>query len=869
MGPGPALPDAIPEVASVSRVRTGECVHVYRATRSGTGEQARLFILAPDAPAAAESVFERATADWDRCSDHPGIVTVHARGDTPQPWLVAADIDGHRLSETTLPRRLQIQVLGDAAEAVRVAHREGDAHLGLTPERIWVDTGREYESGYDEETDRNELVDPTAVTTTVDWDLEWACGLTSGDASGPTVPPERESDREAINTSVRADIYRLGVVAFETLTGETPTETRAATAVDPSLPETVDDVLARALAPDPVDRYESAYAFKRALVFDIGAALPAESGNDSGSTGTDPGGSADSEPDGDEAESEEGSESDTDTAGRFSRRTLLAGLGLGTVGAGGGGGLLFTTIAGNEAAATPDVDFGFTLRPRSVAVTYEGGDELRADEVVIRSDALPAGDRVWSETGDRAETGDRPVVESGETVRLDVEGDGGYEVQLVRTTDDEQVLTSQEGPLDPQDPAIGDVTTPQYTVGNTGFRPATAPSPGANERWRFDADDRIDSSPAVVDGVLYVGSDDGTVQAVDADTGLELWATATGARVRASPSAGPLPEVTGDGRGATQVFVGNAAGQLLALHARDGSVEWERSLGDGPVQSPAVVQLGTDDGSLDKTVVFAGGANRIAAFDARNGTELWSVEMETQVTAPAAVVTPGSWSRSRTTVFAGAQSEGVFAVDAHTGARVWETTVSGVGTAPTVVRSPRGGDRSGGDRIVYDVIVGRTGQGTRGVASLAVDGGNILWTTETAGDVTASPAAVRDGFAAAAGGTVFAGDRSGAVYALDASEGSLRWESSVDAPVDSPPMVVETGDTEWHDGQGNTLFFGSWNGNIYGFTTDSGDGRWAFTTGAPVGTAPVVVDGTLYAGNHDGQLYALEETQRDELDSND
>jgi len=54
--------------------------------------------------------------------------------------------------------------------------------------------------------------------------------------------------------------------------------------------------------------------------------------------------------------------------------------------------------------------------------------------------------------------------------------------------------------------------------------------------WSFAMPGGVESSPAVANGVVYIGSDDGNVYAIDAANGQKLWSSATGSAVRSSPS---------------------------------------------------------------------------------------------------------------------------------------------------------------------------------------------------------------------------------------------------------------------------------------------------------------------------------------------
>ena len=73
----------------------------------------------------------------------------------------------------------------------------------------------------------------------------------------------------------------------------------------------------------------------------------------------------------------------------------------------------------------------------------------------------------------------------------------------------------------------------------------------------------MDSSPAVVNGVVYIGSDDGNVYALNASTGAMLWSFTTGGRVESSPTV-----VNG------VVYIGSDDDNVYALNASTGNKLW-------------------------------------------------------------------------------------------------------------------------------------------------------------------------------------------------------------------------------------------------------------------------------------------------------
>src|SRR3990172_7326231 len=89
--------------------------------------------------------------------------------------------------------------------------------------------------------------------------------------------------------------------------------------------------------------------------------------------------------------------------------------------------------------------------------------------------------------------------------------------------------------------------------------------------WRFDRGELGHiSSPAVVEGVVYVGSYEGYLYALDAESGEMLWRFKAGDRVYSSPAV-----VEG------VVYTGSGDGYLYALDADSGKMLWRDPWGYG------------------------------------------------------------------------------------------------------------------------------------------------------------------------------------------------------------------------------------------------------------------------------------------------
>lgn len=201
---------------------------------------------------------------------HPNVVSVYDWGDDDggQAYLVMEFVNGPSLRDLLRSRgRLgpgeAAAVLAPAAAGIAAAHARGLVHRDVKPENILVSS-----DGAVKVTDFG-LARAVAATTQT-----FAPGAIVG--SPHYLAPESVRDERL---DARADVYALGVVLYECLVGRPPfeAETPVATALrhttdavpPPSalvnVPVELDEVVSRATAPDPGDRYADAAAFEAAL----------------------------------------------------------------------------------------------------------------------------------------------------------------------------------------------------------------------------------------------------------------------------------------------------------------------------------------------------------------------------------------------------------------------------------------------------------------------------------------------------------------------------------------------------------------------------------------------------------------------------
>ncbi|MGW7513845.1 protein kinase domain-containing protein, partial [Streptomyces massasporeus] len=174
-------------------------------------------------------------------------------------------------------------------------------------------------------------------------------------------------------------------------------------------------------------------------------------------------------------------------------------------------------------------------------------------------------------------------------------------------------------------------------------RPATAkPAP---QLWTHTTGDAIRTSPAVVDGTVYIGSNDKKVYALDAATGTPRWTHTTDSIWRyffTESWAASSPAVV-DGT----VYVGSLDKKVYVLDAATGMPRWIHTTGGAVQSSPAV---------MDRTVYIGSNDKKVYALDAATGTPRW-----THTTGGAVQSSPAVMDR---TVYIGSNDKKVYALDA-------------------------------------------------------------------------------------------------------------------------------------------------------------------------------------------------------------
>jgi len=162
-----------------------------------------------------------------------------------------------------------------------------------------------------------------------------------------------------------------------------------------------------------------------------------------------------------------------------------------------------------------------------------------------------------------------------------------------------------------------------YAGSGDGCLYALDPADG-HVRWRTQTGGRIRSSPAVANGVAYAGAYDGVLYAVDVRDGRIIWRYATAGSTLRSADFGydrrSIQSSPAVGEGA--VFVGSRDGSLYAVDAKRGTLRWH-------VSADVYWYIGSP--ALYDGLVFADNSDArfVQALDAKTGKEVWRFKNDT------------------------------------------------------------------------------------------------------------------------------------------------------------------------------------------------------------------------------------------------
>ena len=317
-------------------------------------------------------------------------------------------------------------------------------------------------------------------------------------------------------------------------------------------------------------------------------------------------------------------------------------------------------------------------------------------------------------------------------------------------------------------------------------------------RWTFKTEDEIRSAPNTWKNLVFVGSYDTNVWALNIENGDLRWKYPTGAGIATTPAVDEFSNL---------VVFGSEDFSLYAVEASSGQIMWSYATNDRIRSSPTIAQ---------DHVFFGGDDGRVHSLISGNGRHLWEYDAGAPVRSKPYVTDE--------LIIIGTEMGELMGLELG-GGRKWTYRASKRAlTASPIV-----------DEIENVCYVG------------AFDGymyahdantGYSMWRFRTTGPIISS--VVVDS------ATVYFGSTDGNFYAVNATNAKEKWRFTVEKPIVGSPVI--------HKGR---IYFGGTDGILYCLEAKTGRELWRFKTGASITSAPYITEDYIFVGSMDQTIYAL------------
>lgn len=311
--------------------------------------------------------------------------------------------------------------------------------------------------------------------------------------------------------------------------------------------------------------------------------------------------------------------------------------------------------------------------------------------------------------------------------------------------------------------------------------------------WVFKCEDEVRGSPFYDNGVIYIGSYDNNLYALDATKGEFHWKFPTEGAIVGRPIVYQDMVLIGS-KDSNLYCISTKTGKLLWNHKTDGAIHSSPRVGEGHVF------FGSDDGYL-------------YAINLTSGRRAWRLDAGEAIRS-----TPFLTNEF---IYFGTEAGDFLCVD-YRGQIKWRFRAKrAITSSPTVTQG-----------MVYFTSLDAS------FYALDSKSGWMIWRFRMGKGSVSSPCRV-DNF-------VFAGSADGFIYCLDANTSKEIWRFQTDHQVSGSPVIYK-----------DSLYCGSADGNLYCLDYKTGKLRWKFATDGPITGTPMAFNNVIYFGSADHMVYAL------------
>ncbi|MSU64521.1 MAG: Pyrrolo-quinoline quinone [Opitutus sp.] len=320
--------------------------------------------------------------------------------------------------------------------------------------------------------------------------------------------------------------------------------------------------------------------------------------------------------------------------------------------------------------------------------------------------------------------------------------------------------------------------------------------------WTFSSSGPITAEAAIADGRVYVGTSQGTLHCLSADSGKELWRFDTKGAITAAPA------VSG-----ARTFLSSTDGVLYALDSATGAEAWRFTVEDKISAGAIVVPNPTGSGEW---VLFNGYDGTTRALNATDGRVIWTYKTDNYVNGAPAVVD------GRYLVFGGCDAQ-LHVVNLGDGTLVHAIPANAyipasIGTFGAMAFCGNYANQT----VAFDVV-----------------GGKVAWVYEDRALPFFSSPAVNDRL-------VLIGSRDKNLHAIDRRTGRASWKFPTGGRIEGSPIVFANG-----------VVFSSTDGRLYAASLEAGAELWRLELGESLVASPAFGGHEIVVGGEKGTVFAI------------
>ena len=321
--------------------------------------------------------------------------------------------------------------------------------------------------------------------------------------------------------------------------------------------------------------------------------------------------------------------------------------------------------------------------------------------------------------------------------------------------------------------------------------------------WTYGTGEFLKSSVVIEKGSAYVGSDDGTLHAIELETGKKKWIFKTEMAIEAPP-------ILHKG----QVVVGSTDGFLYAISQDGGKLNWKHET-MGEIMGAA--NQATRPKSKDDVLVVGSYDNFVYCVETNSGELLWKFEAQNYINGVPTIYD------QKYVVFGGCDAM-LYVIALEDGQNVRSIEVEAPIAASVAIADG----------------VGYVGDMDRSVTAFNLESGEIIWNYKPKSfPYFSSPALSSD--------YIFIGGRDKGMHCIDRVTGKQVWRFSARGRIDSSPVISN-----------EKVVFGAMDGKLYLVSQNDGQEIVSYEIGEPISSTPAVVGTKIIVGCEDGNVYAFE-----------